>query len=103
MEEFDRRNLAYNIAEKTGLDQGDVLKMLTALPEILAGALSIPDFGGRVEVHGLGTFRLEHRHARHGRTPDGKDWNTPERQEIVFHAWPTLAQAVAKWTDKETY
>jgi nucleoid DNA-binding protein len=103
MEEFDRGNLAANIAEFTGLDTDTVLKVLNAETHILAWALSIPDFGGRVEVHQRGVYKLEHRAARHGKGFNGEDWSTPERQEVVFHAAPAFAQKIAEGTKIVTY
>ena len=102
-EEFDRKDLAANIADELGIETAAVLKVLEKQAEILAGALSLPDFGHRVELHHFGVFRLERRAARSGHTPDGQPWETPERYEVVFHASPAFTRQIAKMTGTPTY
>lgn len=98
--EFDRSDLAKEIAEQTGMFPATVIDVLKAFAEILPVAIAEH---GRVEIHGLGTFSLAHREARAGTTPDGTPWATPERQEIVFHAAPSVNHVVTEKTGKETY
>lgn len=98
--EYDRRDLAAAIGEKTELHPETVIDVFKSFAEILPVALAEH---GRVEIHNLGTFSLAHREARTGTTPDGTPWATPERQEIVFHAAPSVNHVVAEKTGKETY
>lgn len=102
-EEFDRRDLAANIADELGLETATVLAVLEKQADILAGALSLPEFEHRVEIHHFGVLRLEHRAARTGHTPDGTEWATPERYEVVFHAAPAFSKRIAEMTGTPTY
>ena len=102
-EEFDRGNLAFNVAELTGLDEETCLTVLKAVPHVISEALCIEQFGNRVEWHDFGVFRLDSRAPRHGKTPSGEAWVTPTRQEIVFHASPAICEDVAVITEIETY
>lgn len=98
--EFDRSDLAKEIAAQTGMFPATVIDVFKAFAEVLPRALAEH---GRVEIHGLGTFSLAHREARTGTTPEGKPWATPERQEIVFHAAPSVNHVVTERTGVETY
>ena len=102
-EEFDRHDLAANIADELGMETATVLEVLEKQAEILAGALSLPDFDHRVELHHFGVFRLEHRAARSGHTPDGQPWQTPERYEVVFHASPAFTKNISKMIGLPVY
>lgn len=98
--EFDRSDLAKEIAAQTGMFPDTVIDVIKSFAAILPYALAEH---GRVEIHGLGTFSIAHREARSGTTPDGTPWATPERQEIVFHAAPSVNHVVTEKTGKEMY
>lgn len=98
--EFDRSDLAKEIAAQTGMFPDTVIDVIKSFAEILPRALAEH---GRVEIHDLGVFSIAHREARTGTTPDGTPWATPERQEIVFHAAPSVNHIVTQKTGKETY
>ena len=98
--EFDRGDLAANIAEKTGIDKGVVLDVLAAMPGVIGDALA--EFE-RVEFHHLGVIRLERRAPRTGIGPNGERWEVPERLNIELHAAPALAEIVAERTGISTY
>jgi nucleoid DNA-binding protein len=97
--EIDRTDISYVIAERSGISPVEALESLKHLGPAIAGGLVSHN---RVEIHGVGTFRLEKRAARRG-ILNGAEWETPERQEIVFEAWPTVAQIVADRTGVPTY
>ena len=97
--EVDRKDLAYTIAERTGLSPVEALETLKHLGPAIADGLVTHN---RVEIANVGTFRLEKRAARSG-TLNGAAWTTPERLEIVFEAWPSVAEIVATRTGIPTY
>ena len=99
--EFDRTDMAHAIAERTGINPISVIEVLKGLASVLPDALV--QFGGRVEIHGLGVFRLEDRAPRSGNDPQGEPFETGNRQEIVFHAGPDINTTVTKRTGIETY
>lgn len=103
MEEFNRKELIDNLAEYAGADRDVVEKIIMALPTVLAYAIALPEFGNRVEIKDFGTFNLVLRAARHGVTPDGLPWTTPERMEVVFSGWPTFTGEIARITNKDVY
>jgi len=97
--EIDRTDISYVIALHSSLSPVAVLETLKRLGPAIADALVSHN---RVEIHGFGTFRLEKRAARRG-ILNGAEWETPERMEIVFEAWPTVAEIVATRTGVPTY
>jgi len=97
--EIDRKDLAFIIAERSGISPVEALESLKHLGPAIADALVSH---GRAEITGFGTFRLEDRAARNG-VINGIVWETPERQEIVFEAWPSMAEIVATRTEVPTY
>lgn len=97
--EVDRTDLSFEIAEQTGHSPVAVLDTLKRLGPAIADALVSHN---RVEIHGLGTFKLKKRAGRSG-TLNGVAWGTPERLEIVFEAWPSVAEVVATRTGVPTY
>ena len=99
--EFDRADLAREIAERTGHDFTVVLDVLKFFPSVLADALV--EFEGRAELKDIGVFKLQHRAPRRGVNPNGVPWETPERQSIEFEAAPFLAGIVAERSGLETY
>lgn len=98
--EYDRWDMAKAIGGRTAVYPETVIEILQAFAEILPVALA--EYG-RVEIHGLGTFSLAHREPLSRTTPDGTPWSTPERQEIVFHAAPSVNAVITEKTGKETY
>jgi nucleoid DNA-binding protein len=98
--EFDLTDMALAAAHKTGFSQRTCKEVLDAFAELLPDVLA--EYG-RIEMHGLGVFRIEKRAARSGLTPDGQPWETPERQEVVFHAAPAINTALTERTGVETY
>lgn len=91
--DFDRGDIARNIAEKTGLDEHDVLSVLKALPSTLADALT--EFGA-VEYIGLGVFHLDERKARKGYDFASRETiEIPERLKVTFQAAPFVCEIVA--------
>jgi len=97
--EIDRKDLAFAIAERSSLSPVEALETLKHLGPAIADALVSH---GRAEIHGFGTFRLEKRAPLKG-VLNGKAWETPERLEIVFEAWPSVAEIVATRTGVPTY
>jgi len=97
--EVDRKDLAFIIAERSGISPVEALESLKHLGPAISDALVSH---GRAEVTGFGTFRLEDRAPRHG-VMVGIVWTTPQRQEIVFEAWPSMAEIVATRTGVPTY
>jgi nucleoid DNA-binding protein len=99
--EFDRTDMALAIAERTQINPYTVTEVLKGLASVLPDALV--QFGGRVEIKGLGVFRLEERNPRKGITPQKKAFKTGKRQEIVYHAAPEINHTVTQRTEIETY
>lgn len=100
--ELDRSDFAQMLSERSGVHEWRMLETLKILGSTLADALV--EGGGRVEIAGLGVFRVETRAPRKGVTPDGKQWEKPEeRQEIVFHAAPAVNAVLTERTGIETY
>ena len=97
--EIDRKDLAFIIAERSGISPVEALESLKHLGPAIADALVSH---GRAEITGFGTFRLEDRAARNG-VINGIVWATPQRQEIVFEAWPSMAELVASRSGIPTY
>jgi len=97
--EIDRKDLAFIIAERSGISPVEALESLKHLGPAIADALVSH---GRAEITGFGTFRLEDRAPLKG-ILNGTAWETPQRQEIVFEAWPSVAEIVATRTGVPTY
>lgn len=98
--EFDRTNLTWAIAQRTGINPYYIKEVLKGFFAVLPDALVQYE---RVEIHDGGVFRLETRAPRKGVTPDGDAWEVGERQEIVFHAAPAVNAVVTERTGVETY
>ena len=98
--EFDLGNMADLIAMETGINPITGRTVLSAFAAMLPQALAKY---GRAEFHDLGTFRLEQRAADSGLTPDGKEWQTPERLKVVFKASPAVCRAVSAERGQPTY
>ncbi len=95
--EFDRNDLAANIADRTGIPEDVVMDVLKAIPGVLADALV--ETSGRVDIHDLGVFRLETRAARKGRNfQTGEIVQIPEHTQVVFNAAPDLTYIIAERT-----
>lgn len=99
--ELDRSDFAQMLSERSGVHEWRMLETLKILGATLADALV--QGGGRVEIAGLGVFRLETRAPRKGVTPDGEPWEVGGRQEIVFHAAPAVNAILTERTGVETY
>ena len=99
--EFDLNDMAMAVAGKVGYSAKTCREVLQAFSDILPIALVANH--GRIEMHGLGVFRIEKRASRSGLTPDGQLWETSERQEVVFHAAPAVNAAITERTGVETY
>ena len=98
--EADLGDMVAHLHEQHGTEPGLIRFILEEFFVEIPDALA--EFK-RIELHGFGVFRLEIRAPRHGKTPDGKEWSTPERQEIVFHASPEMRQAIEDRTGIVTY
>lgn len=96
---IDRIDIAYELAERTPYPPVMTLGVLMSLGNVIADALISH---GRAEIKDFGTFRLELRAPRSG-TLNGARWSTPERMEIVFEAWPSMAEIVATRSGIPTY
>lgn len=100
MKEFDRKDLAEQIAADTGLDADTVMTVLRSVSKQVGQALAEAK---RIEWFDLGVFTLEDMAPRSGVAPNGTRFETPARQRISFDASVQLAGRVATETDQETY
>lgn len=89
--EFDLHDLAAN----SGVSVADIIKIF----DTIAQAVAEQD---RVELHHIGVFSLKDRAPRHGTTPGGEPWETPERREIIFQPSDVFALKVEQFTNGES-
>lgn len=97
--EFDLGNMADLIATETGINPHNTREVLAKFAELLPQALVKYS---RVELSGLGVFRLKMRAARAG-VFAGQAWETPERVQVRFKAAPAVCRVVADGLDTPAY
>lgn len=103
--EADLNDLIQITIHQCGQDADAVSAAIPEFFKVLAESLAIHD---RVELHGIGVFKLVKRSARHGITPvmnredgtitGGVPWSTPERFEIEFEASHNFAKTVQEFS-----
>lgn len=114
--EFDLGDLVCHISEQTvvtdhsgggepypedyRIDKDTVMKVLKLAFAGISDALV--DFD-RVEIAGLGVFRLETRAANEWTLPDGTFWATPDRKKVVFRPSKDFVLAIAEGTGMPVY
>ena len=81
--EFDLLDLS----KCSGVSVDDICTVFATLAEALA-------VHNRADLHDIGVFKLEKRAPRHGNTPDGQPWETPERWQATFDAAPDFADLI---------
>lgn len=114
--EFDLGDLVRHISEQTvvadhsgggepypedyRIDKGTAKEVL----KLAFGGISdaLVEFG-RVEIAGLGVFRLEPREANEWTLPDGTVWATPDRNKIVFRPSKDFVRTIAEATGTPAY
>ena len=96
MSEVNLPDVAAVVAEKNGIFQENVEFAVKEFFSVMAHEL--PNAHGyRVELNGIGVFKLKKRAARKGMTPppDSQPWEMPEHYEVVFSASPAFSKAIA--------
>lgn len=89
--EFD----LHDLAKCSGVSVDNICTVFAVLAEALA-------VHRRADLHDIGVFKLEQRAPRHGTTPDGQAWETPERWQATFDAAPDFADLIqSSRTDDE--
>lgn len=98
--EFDRTDLAWLVAEKTGINPIQVIEVLKGIGQVLPGVLAEH---GRAEIHELGTFNAKKRNPDHGVLPGGGNWERPGGLTITFKAWTTVKRALSEKTQTPVF
>lgn len=109
--EFDLNDLAQQVAAECytpdGFDDSEEIKKNLKRDIVCAfrkiGLALVNSEGHRMEIHGIGVFKLEHRAARKGTNPNGVPWETPERHEITFTAAPKFAGLIGEALGSPVY
>lgn len=95
--EFDRGDLARHIAEKTGVPEADVLKVIEWTAVSIADAIAEFD---RVEIHDFGTFTTKDLQPDSGTLPNGQDWEASARAKVVFKPAKAFREQLANRLQK---
>jgi len=90
-----KRDLVMKIADKTGMIQDDVSKVIQMALDGLADELAK---GGNVELRNFGVFEIKVRKSRKGRNPNAptNEVVIPERVVVKFRAGKELKERVEK-------
>lgn len=97
--EADYNEVRQIIIDRVGQNVTMIHDVLDAFWDVIAEALAIHD---RVELHGIGAFKLVDRKEDSGLDPQGRPWETPERREIVFQPSDAYAEKVKAFTGEDT-
>lgn len=81
----NKSELAKRVAEQTGLTKADATRALESMVEVVQAELAK---GGKVSLHGFGTFSVRERAARTGRNPQ-----TGEEIKIAAATVPKFSAA----------
>ncbi len=85
-------NLKSSVAESAGISKADAGEAITAVFDVLKGALTQ---GNKVSLFGFGTFETTERAARTGRNPrTGEEITIPASKAVKFKAAKGLKDAV---------
>lgn len=81
---MSKKDLIRDISESTGLTQGDVTKVIDAMPEAFRKELADSK---RATIPGIAILTVKTRKARIGRNPKtGEEINIPEKEVVAFKA-----------------
>lgn len=97
--EADYNEIRQIVIHRTGENPDTLRGVLDTFWDVIAEALAIHD---RVELHGIGVFKLVDRKEDSGLDPQGRPWETPERREIVFQPSDAYAEKVKAFTGEDT-
>lgn len=88
-----KRELVIRVANKLGMTQSDVAKVIEGTFETISGALAE---GKRWELRDFGVFEVKTRAARIGRNPrTGDQVPVPERKVVTFRPGKKMKEVVA--------
>ena len=91
---MNKAELTNAVAEKTGLTKKDSDAVISAVFDVIAGALAS---GDKVQLVGFGSFEVKKREARVGRNPKTKEQiNIPASKSPVFKPGKALKESVNK-------
>ena len=91
---MNKAELTSAVADKTGLTKKDSDAAISAVFEVIEGALKS---GDKVQLVGFGSFEVKQREARIGRNPKTKEQiNIPASKSPAFKAGKALKDAVNK-------
>jgi len=91
---MNKAELTSAVADKTGLTKKDSDAAISAVFEVIEGALK---GGDKVQLVGFGSFEVKQREARIGRNPKTKEQiNIPASKSPAFKAGKALKDAVNK-------
>lgn len=99
--EFDRMDMARAISGRTGLTVEQAKLAIDGFAKVLPDALVVN--GLRIDIYGLGVFRVELQAPRKGVDPQGNPFETGQRQKVVFEAAPAVNSVLANATGIVTY
>jgi integration host factor subunit beta len=87
-----KREIVIRVADKLGMTQSDVAKIMETMFDRLARSLSI---GDRWELRDFGVFEVKTRASRVGRNPrTGSQVEVPERKVVTFKAGKKMKEVV---------
>ena len=88
-----KRDLVLRVADKTGIPQADVARIVEAMFATLSGAL---EQGLRWELRDFGVFEVKTRASRIGRNPrTGDQVPVPKRRVVTFRPGKLMKQLIA--------
>ncbi|MCL1807901.1 MAG: HU family DNA-binding protein [Oscillospiraceae bacterium] len=91
---MNKAELTNAVADKTGLTKKDSDAVITAVFEVIEGALAS---GDKVQLVGFGSFEVKHREARVGRNPKTRESiNIAATNSPVFKPGKALKESVNK-------
>jgi DNA-binding protein HU-beta len=91
---MNKAELTNAVAEKTGFTKKDSDAVITAVFDVITGALAS---GDKIQLVGFGSFEVKQREARVGRNPKTKEQiNIPASKSPVFKPGKSLKETVNK-------
>lgn len=91
-----KRDLILHLAEKLGMQQNDVAKIVDTALATIADSLAE---GNRWELRDFGVFEVKSRQPRKGRNPrTGEEAVVPKRKVVAFRAGKRMRERIANGT-----
>lgn len=92
---LDRTELVRLVQEETRFPERDINRILDSFFGHTIKGVALT---GYAEIHGLGSFKVEKAAPRKGKTPQGQDFDVPERTKVNFNPFERFREEVSTVT-----